>query len=51
MFPNYNFDPKPQEKPLPEPEFLDSPFDRWLRLADLIIEKHKKHEDAEDFSN
>jgi hypothetical protein len=45
MLPNMNFDAKPQVTPsetlFPDPEFLESPFDRWLHLADVIIEKHK----------
>jgi hypothetical protein len=45
MLPNTNFEAKPQGTPseqmFPEPEFLESPFDRWLHLAEVIIEKHK----------
>ncbi len=45
MLPNTNFDAKPQGAPsetlFSEPEFLESPFDRWLHLADVIIERHK----------
>lgn len=43
MVANHNPDPKLQATPdntLAEPEFLDSPFDRWVRLADVIIQKH-----------
>jgi hypothetical protein len=41
MLINYNIDPQSQaNSDNPEPEFLDSPFDRWLRLADVIIQKH-----------
>jgi hypothetical protein len=43
MLPNYHFDTKSQtstDNSFPEPEFLDSPFDRWLHLADVIIQKH-----------
>jgi hypothetical protein len=25
---------------VPEPEIMESPFDRWLHLADDIIAKH-----------
>lgn len=32
----------PPSVDLPELEFLDSPFDRWLRLADNIIAKHSE---------
>ena len=48
MFPETNFDPKPQGTPseqlFSDPEFLESPFDRWLHLADVIIAKHKAPE-------
>lgn len=43
MVANFKPDPKPQvalPKTAPEPEIMDSPFDRWLRLADDIIAKH-----------
>lgn len=49
MVANFNSDPKPQvAKPAhsSEPEIMDSPFDRWLRLADDIIAKHT-HEESE----
>ncbi|HEY1799767.1 MAG TPA: hypothetical protein VGG46_02435 [Terriglobales bacterium] len=45
MFPDTNFEAKPQVTPsetiFSDPEFLESPFDRWLHLAEVIIEKHK----------
>lgn len=46
MVAKLNPDPKPQvmPKPAPELDFIESPFDRWLRLADDIIEKHKPAE-------
>lgn len=52
MLSNHELDPKSQvnSNPLPEPEFLDSPFDRWVRLADVILEKHKHPEKAQDTS-
>jgi hypothetical protein len=47
MVANLKHDPKPQvAKPQhpSEPEIVDSPFDRWVRLADDIIAKHKHPE-------
>lgn len=54
MLPNINFEAKPQatpsEKPFSDPEFLESPFDRWLHLAEVIIEKHKNPEKPQPLS-
>jgi hypothetical protein len=43
MFADFKLDPQSQahaENSQPELEFLDSPFDRWLKLADALLEKH-----------
>lgn len=54
MLPNTNFEAKPQVAPsetlFSDPEFLESPFDRWLHLAEVIIEKHKKPEKSQPMS-
>jgi len=51
MFLNMKFETKPQVPPsetlFSDPEFLESPFDRWLHLAEVIIEKHKSTEKSE----
>jgi hypothetical protein len=54
MLPNTNLDAKPQgtpsEKLFSDPEFLESPFDRWLHLAEVIIDKHKNPDKTQPLS-
>jgi hypothetical protein len=34
-----------------EPEFLDSPFLRWVKLADMLLSKPRCPEESSEFSN
>lgn len=56
MLPKMNHTNVKETSPLPSPacldsEFLDSPFLRWIALADSLLNKPRETENEPDFSN
>lgn len=51
-----NFEPNPNtpehsELVQTEFDFLDSPFDRWLRITDMLLAKYRNPEKTTDHSD